>query len=227
MAITIQAVMETGTTETVDETKAYAAARPRVVTRFWDYSPPFDVASIVERMLGSVPPRYLLGLREIVLTNKAGLSRSRRRSVTKSRGRKVKIMTTRGLYHPTWKGKQAWIEIFVDSTLGVYEKGFWRSLLLLGYFRENELGGVLFHEVGHHIDATHRPEFREKEDIADDWSDRLRRHWFRSERPWTIRVLRMFKLPIRIVAVTLAKRLLSEGKWSRSKYERYMRKIRS
>lgn len=101
MAITIQAAMETGTTETVVETEASAAAAPRVTTRFWAYSPPFDVASIVERMLGSVPPRYLLGLKEIVLTNKAGLSRSHRRSVTKSRGRKVKIMQTRGLYHPT------------------------------------------------------------------------------------------------------------------------------
>ncbi len=219
--------METGTTETVVETEASAAAGPRVTTRFWDYSPPFDVASIVERMLGSVPPRYLLGLKEIVLTNKAGLSRSRRRSVTKSRGRKVKIMQTRGLYHPTWKGKQAWIEIFVDSTLGVYEKGLWRWLLLFGYFRENALGGVLFHEIGHHIDATHRPEFREKEDIADDWSDRLRRNWFRSERPWTIRIIRLFKLPLRIAAAFLAQRLLSEGKWSRSRYESYLRKIHS
>jgi hypothetical protein len=227
MAITIQAVMGTGTTEAVIEPTASAAPGPRVVTRFWDYAPPFDVASIVERMLGSVPPRYLLGLKEIVLTNKAGLSRSRRRSVTKSRGRKVKIMQARGVYHPTWKGKQPWIEIFVDNTLSSSEKGLWRWLLLFGYFRENELGGVLFHEIGHHIDATHRPEFREKEDVADDWSDRLRRHWFRKERPWTRRLFRLFRLPLRIVATTLAGRLLKEGKWSRSKYEKYLKKIHS
>ena len=219
--------METEIPEAVVEPTASAAARPRVVTRFWDYSPPFDVAPIVERMLGSVPPRYLLGLREVVLTNKTGLSRSRRRSVTKSRGRKVKIVQARGLYHPTWKGKQAWIEIFVDSTLSGCEKGLWRWLLHFGYLQETELGGVLFHEVGHHIDATHRPEFREKEDIADDWSGRLSRQWFRRERPWTMRLIRLFRLPLRIVAATLARRLLSEGKWSRSRYERYLRKIHS
>jgi hypothetical protein len=161
--------------ESVSEPSKLAATRPRVVASFSDYSPPFDVSSLVERMLGFVPPRYLLGLREVVLTNKIGLSRARRRSVTKSRGKKVKILQARGLYNPAWKGEQAWIEIFVDSTFASYEKGWWRWLMLSGYFRESELGGVLFHEIGHHIDATLRPEFREKEDIADDWSVRLER----------------------------------------------------
>src|ERR1700685_2279273 len=107
----------TGASESVDESIKLAAPRPHVVASFSDYVPPFDVSSLVERMLGFVPPRYLLGLREVVLTNKMGLSRARRRSVTKSRGRKVKIMQARGIYHPAWKGEQAWIEIFVDSTL--------------------------------------------------------------------------------------------------------------
>lgn len=228
MAIAIRSCMEPRSSEpVVYGAAAPAAVRPRVVESFWDYSPPFDVSSLVTRMLESVPPRYLLGLREVVLTNKAGLSRSRRRSVTKSRGRKVKIVQTRGLYHPAWKGKQAWIEIFVDSTSSGYEKGLWRWLLHFGYLRETELGGVLFHEIGHHIDKTLRPEFREKEDIADDWSGKLSRHWFRRERPWAMRLIRVFRLSLRIVAATLARRLLSEGKWSRSRYESYLRKIHS
>jgi len=40
-------------------------------------------------------------------------------------------------------------------------------------------GHVLFHEIGHHIDATIRPEFREKEDVADTWSKKLLRTYFR------------------------------------------------
>ncbi|MFZ0338474.1 MAG: hypothetical protein WAL45_10610, partial [Terracidiphilus sp.] len=183
---------------------------------FSDYTPPFDVLSLTERLLASVPPRYLLGLREVVLTNKIGLSRARRRSVTKSRGRKVKILQARGLYHPAWKGKQAWIEIFVDSTFAGYEKGGWQWLLRFGYFRENALGGVLFHEIGHHIDATLRPEFREKEDIADDWSKKLGREWFRKERPLLRRILRPFMPLLRVIAGTLAKKYLTDGSWSRS-----------
>jgi hypothetical protein len=216
----------TSAPEAANEPSKLAATRPRVVTSFSDYSPPFDVSSLVERMLGFVPPRYLLGLREVVLTNKIGLSRARRRSVTKSRGKKVKILQARGLYHPAWKGKQAWIEIFVDSTLSVYEKGLWRWLLHFGYFQENELGGVLFHEIGHHIDATHRPEFREKEDIADDWSKKLRREWLRKERPLLRRILRLLVPLIRVIAGTLAKKYLTEGIWSQAKYENYIKEIR-
>jgi hypothetical protein len=216
----------TSAPESANEPSKPAAARPRVVTSFSDYSPPFDVSSLVERMLEFVPPRYLLGLREVVLTNKIGLSRARRRSVTKSRGKKVKILQARGLYHPAWKGKQAWIEIFVDSTLSVYEKGLWRWLLHFGYFQENEIGGVLFHEIGHHIDATHRPEFREKEDIADDWSKKLRREWLRKERPLLRKIFRLIAPLIRVTAGTLAKKYLDQGSWSQAKYESYMKEIR-
>jgi len=145
--------------------------------------------------------------------------------VTKSRGRKVKQAEARGLYHQAWKGQHAWVEIFVDNTLNFYEKRPWKWLLLFGYFREGELGGVLFHEIGHHIDTAIRPEFREKEDIADDWSQRLRREWFQRERPMLRRVLRSFAPILRFIFGILAERLLARGEWSRTKYEREMRKI--
>ena len=219
--------MKTESLGTVSEPITLAAARPRTVVSYSDYSPPFDVSLLVERMIESVPPRYLLGLREVVLTNKIGLARSRRRSVTKSRGRKVKILQAAGLYHPTWKGKQAWIEVFVDSTLSSYEKGLWQWLLLFGYFRENAIGRVIFHEIGHHIDATHRPEYREKEDIADDWSDRLMRAWLQREHPLQRRILRLFIPILRVIVGTLTQRLLARGEWTRVRYESYMKKIRS
>ena len=178
-------------------------------------------------MLASVQPRYLIGLKEVVLTNSTGLSRKLRRSVTKSRKRKVRIAAARGLYHQAWKGKQAWIEIFVDNTLSFYDKGFMSLLLHFGYFRETELGGVLFHEIGHHIDATVRPEFREKEDIADDWSVKFRRKWFQEKRPFQRRVLRLFVPMMRIIYGMLAERLLTSGKWTQNRYEKEMKKIHS
>jgi hypothetical protein len=210
----------------MSEPSKLTAGRLRVVASFSDYSPPFDVSALAERMLGFVPPRYLFGLREVVLTNKIGLSRARRRSVTKSRGRKVKILQARGLYHPAWKGKQAWIEIFVDNIFANYEKGWWSWLLQFGYIREDALGGVLFHEIGHHIDATLRPEHREKENIADDWSKKLKREWFRKERPLLRRMIRLFMPLLRGIAGTLAERYLADGRWSRAKFESYMKNIR-
>lgn len=131
-----------------------------------------------------------------MLTNASGFSRKRRRSVTKSRKRKVKLSTARGVYHPAWKGKRPWIEIFVDNTLKPWEKGLW---LMLPFIREMDLRDVLFHEIGHHIHFTARPEYREREDVADVWKVRLERN-YRRQRSVIVRVfsrlLRVFAGPI-------------------------------
>ncbi|MDR3739031.1 MAG: hypothetical protein P4L40_08415 [Terracidiphilus sp.] len=149
------------------------------------------MASTVEKMLASVPPKYLNGLSEVVLTNTAGLPRKLRRSVTKSRGRKVRIVEARGLYHQAWHGKPAWIEIFVDNALGPPPGGWLRWLWLRGLFREGGLSEVVFHEIGHHIHATVRPEHREKEDVADVWKLRLVRNYFRQRHPILRRLFRI------------------------------------
>jgi hypothetical protein len=139
-----------------------------------EYEPPFDPAPIVRRMLESLPKKYLLGLVEVVLTNSSALSRKRRRSVTTSRRRKVRVIEAAGLYHPAFKGKLAWIEIFVDTTLRGWEKGLWLRIPLI---REGKLEDILFHEIGHHIHFTCRPEYRETEDAADTWKVRLGRQY--------------------------------------------------
>ncbi|HEV2326045.1 MAG TPA: hypothetical protein VGS10_19055 [Terracidiphilus sp.] len=95
-------------------------ACPTVTASFSGYDPPFDVVPIVRRMLDSVPDKYLVGLGEVVLTNASGLPRKLRRSVTKTRGRKARIVDARGLYHQEWQGRQARIEIFVDSGPSLY-----------------------------------------------------------------------------------------------------------
>lgn len=156
---------------------------PEVVAHFSGYKPPFDPVPLIERMLASVPQKYLVGLSEVVLTNSSGLSREMRRSVTKSRGRKVRVAEARGLYRQAWNGKSAWIQIFVDNTLSGWEKGWWLKLSLQ---REVLLASVFFHEVGHHIHYTTRPEFRDKEDVADSWMRKLRKNYLRRRYAWLI-----------------------------------------
>lgn len=119
--------------ETTENVVSVSPQHPTVITNFSGYTPPFDVVPIVERMVASVPSKYLIGLSQIVLTNSSGLSRKLRRSVTKARKRKVKIVEAGGLYHAAWHGNRAWIEIFVDNTLKGWEKGLW---LKIPFFRE-------------------------------------------------------------------------------------------
>jgi hypothetical protein len=165
----------------VEDLGAKGPACPVVSTSFSDYQPPFDPTPIVRRMLESVPEKYLLGLGEVVLTNAGGLPRKRRRSITKSRRRKVSVILARGLYHPAFKANRAWIEIFVDNTFRGWEKGWW---LRIPFLRESKLGDVLFHEIGHHIHFTCRPEYREREDVADVWKVRLQKHYGKDRFRW-------------------------------------------
>jgi hypothetical protein len=171
--------------ESTENGGAISSQRPKVVSAYSGYTPPFDVVPIVERMIESVPARYLVGLSEVVLTNSSGLSRKLRRAVTKARKRKYRILECRGLYHQAWHGKPAWIEMFVDNALKGWEKGLW---LKVPFIREGRLSEVLFHEVGHHIHFTTRPEYREKEDVADVWKVRLERNYTRRR----FRLLRAF-----------------------------------
>lgn len=157
-----------------------APALPIIVTSFSGYEPPFDLVPIVRRMLDSVPEQYLFGLGEIVLTNASALTGKRRRGMAKSRRGKVRAVEARGLYHPAFSGSRAWVELFVDNTLRGWENGWWLRIALL---RESKVGDVLFHELGHHIHFTHRPERREKEDVADVWKVRLQKR-YTNDRFW-------------------------------------------
>ena len=93
----------------------------------------------------------------------------------------MKIAEVMGLYHPEWQGKPAWIEIFIDNTLKGWERGFWLKMPLV---REFVIGDVLFHEIGHHIHFSIRPEFRETEDVADVWKVKLQRNYNRQRSHW-------------------------------------------
>ena len=185
----------------------------------------FDAVPIVQRMLDSVPEKYLVGLQEVVITNASGLSRKQRRTVTKSRRGNVRFDEAAGLYHPAFNGRPAWIEIFVDNTLRGWESEWWLRIPLI---REGKLADVLFHEIGHHIHLTCRPEYREKEDVADIWQVRLGRNYSRKR----FRLMTGFVRFIRFLLGPffdrqrgkLMSRMLKNGMISRAEYEEHVGK---
>lgn len=146
-----------------------------VIREFYnDFVPPRYVRKLVSNLVSSVPTKYLRGLDCVVLTNQSGHPRRHRLGKVTSRKRRVPQSRVLGRYYRAHQGKPAWIELFVDNlSAGV------SSHSLVPFVRTAIFAHVLFHEVGHHIDATVRPEFRDKEDIADSWSKRLLRIYFR------------------------------------------------
>jgi len=168
-----------------------ATPQPKLITNFDGYSPSFDVTSVASRMIASIPANLLFGLDAVVFTNMHSLSQKRRTSTTKSRGRKVKIGNTAGLYHGKWQGKPAWIEIFVDQTMGAQARHRW--IFKIPIVRDILFSDILFHEIGHHIHATAQPEFREKEDVADKWKLKLQRRYMRDRYPLLTRILSLAK----------------------------------
>lgn len=196
---------------------------PFITASFSGYEPHFDVIAMVQRIVDSVPEKYLLGLTKVVLTNAGALSRNRRRGVTKSRGRKVRIKEARGLYHPAYHQCGAWIEIFVDNTLN--RRGY-RWLHRTNWFRDVELSEVLFHEIGHHIHFTARPEYREREDVADVWKVRLERNYIRQRYGWIRPLIRFFHLRGLIDSwhAKMSAEMFAKGYISRAEHEESVRR---
>ena len=146
-----------------------------IIESYKDYSPPINALAVTQVLLRYVPEKCVRGLNAVVLTNASKFSRKRRRGTTKSRKRKVRVREAGGVYHPKTKTERAWIEIFVDN-FTVYESRFIR---LVPFFRATAFADVLYHEIGHHIHYTVRPEHREREDVADYWGARLTAHFIR------------------------------------------------
>lgn len=152
---------------------------PEIIEAYREYDPPCDVKRIMTVLLRYVPPENFVGLKSVVLTNSEGLSRDERRQRTWSRNRKIRIADALGLYYRATRHSEATIRILVDNVLRRYPKKFlWVTPLLNFYFSD-----VLYHELGHHIHSTRRPEYRGKEDVADKWKAKLSREFF-SSRYW-------------------------------------------
>ena len=155
--------------------------QPRIVEAYSGYKPPFDAAQTIQTLLLTVPEKYLRGLDCVVLTSKGALSRRDRLGKVRSRKRKIDKSRVRGFYHHEWQGKPPWIEIRVDKTLECFRP---KLLLWIPLFRKICLGQVLYHELGHHVHNFVRPEYKEKEDVANDWRARFmanfirKRYWY-------------------------------------------------
>lgn len=158
----------------------------KVVEQYRDWTPVVQITPVVERLLRTLPQRYLAGIRTVVVSNASGLNRARRRSVTRSRKRKVKIVESRGLYHQAHGGDPAWIELFVDNIFAGEPRCSWR----LPFWRDWIIGWTLCHEVGHHVHTVMAPEYREHEDVADDWASDLANQMFKDLHFWAWRLSR-------------------------------------
>lgn len=147
----------------------------KIQDAYRDFIPPVNAKRTVGRLLLGIPGNNVSGIKTVVLTNAGGLSHDRRKQKTLSRKRKVLIRDSRGLYHQRWQDGPAWIEVFVDNVCW----GWPSWLLRIPFFCDLAFADVVFHELGHHIQKTRVPEFKEREDVADKWGEKLSHHYLR------------------------------------------------
>jgi hypothetical protein len=170
---------------------------PEIEERYANYRAPFDVKQIVENLIAPVSDKYLHGLRKVLLVDSGSLSRKDRVGRVWSRKRKYDKSRILGRYH--YNNGASWIEIRVDRTIES-RKGSSGGWLWIPAARHLCIGQVFYHELGHHIHRVIRPEFREKEDVADNWATKLSVNFAR-KRYWYLlpillpssRILRWFK----------------------------------
>jgi hypothetical protein len=175
--------------------------RRRIAIRefYNEFSPPRYVLSLVARLLSSVPAKYTNGLDSVVLTNQSGAPRRERLGKVTSRKRRLSQDGVFGRYHRSHNGRPAWIELYVDNLVSAVSHG-----PLIPLVRTACFGKVLFHEIGHHVHATVRPEFRAKEDVADDWGTKLLRHYVHTQYSYIPKwVLRLFGRVLKLIAAEL------------------------
>ena len=160
-----------------------------IVEAYAEYQPPCDVRGAVEALLVTVPPQSTIGLDCVRLTDSRALGR-RKRHWSWSRGRKAPLVEVGGLYHQRSRGQPSCIELFVDQVL----RGAPNWVLRFATVREILVGTVLYHELGHHLHATQRPEHGEREDVADRWARRILREHLQKRHPrvWALRPLIAF-----------------------------------
>ncbi|HEX3584529.1 MAG TPA: hypothetical protein VH024_00935 [Candidatus Angelobacter sp.] len=166
------------------------------------YKPSLNARKTVESLIASIEPECLQGLGSIVLSTQFHLPRTTRRKKFLSRGSKYPTTAIQAYYQAQWKGQPAFIELYVDKILAPIPS--WSARFpMVGFLT---IGKVFFHELGHHIHLTRRPEFKEKEDVADQWSRKLMKSAFRKRYKYAVPMLRPW-LPILNVITRLMDRM--------------------
>ncbi len=169
----------TALTETQHEVGEGTNSAPEIVENYRDYTPSVDVKKIVSELLTSVPTGYLVGLKRIVLTNRLSLNRDQRRKKTWQQGRKHQFATSLGAYYRATRSQPACVWLFVDNILEPLPSWLPRMPMVC----YSIIGDVLYHEIGHHIHRVHKPVYEGRENVAEDWSRKLGRAFFR-KRYW-------------------------------------------
>jgi hypothetical protein len=166
-----------------------------IIENYGDWVPPSYVRKTVEALVRSVPEKHLVGLGSIVLTTTTASNRSFRRKKVKHRGQMMRRVEANGSYQPAWPGHSAFIRLYVNNILAPYPPAASRASLISKLL----LANTLFHEIGHHIHLTKTPEFRQREDVADEWANRLTRQYF-GRRYWL--VVQLTRLIVRLYKPT-------------------------
>lgn len=141
---------------------------------FESYAPPSWVGTTVVRLLDSLLPEHVMGLSSIVLTES---SKTANVKMHRKGGRKYRPNQRLGFYRPAWRGEPPAIYLIVDNILG--QERPW-----LQFARDFTVAEVLFHEVGHHLNAKVGLLSRNEEGSAEAWRRRLwgvhcrKRYWF-------------------------------------------------
>jgi hypothetical protein len=158
---------------------------PELVEAYRDFEPPRNFKQVIETLLAYVPPKYLVGLKTIILTNSSALSRDRRRQKTWSRNHKVRLSECGGSYSRATKSSPAIIWLYVDNIV----RGLPRWMTRPPMLRYMVPSDVLYHEIGHHIHAVHKPIHEQREDVAEEWTHKLWSHFLRKHYWYLLPVL--------------------------------------
>jgi len=122
----------------------------------------------------------------------SGQPRRKRLGKTISRGGRIANSRIAGLYHEKWKGQLPWIELYVDQIL----KNWPRWIRWIPFARDLAIAHTFCHEPGHHVHLFIRPEYSEKEDVADDWKRKFmvtflqREYWYLKPLAKVVRLMR-------------------------------------
>src|ERR1700730_1041103 len=88
---------------------------PTIVESYRNFAPPSNFRRDVKTLLRFVPPKYLVGLKAIVLTNRAGLTGNKRKQKVRSRNRTVRLAGCLGSYSRAGRNSTATVWLYVDN----------------------------------------------------------------------------------------------------------------
>lgn len=149
---------------------------PSIQEYYAEFVDTIGFRELVEEALASVPAKFVSGVERVVLRDVPSLTRTERRMRYKTDADRTKHGLTRakGLYYAGNKSEGARIELFPDNILK--ERPAW--VFRVPPFRVYLVTSVLFHEIGHHVQAAIYPSKTQKEGRADEWEAYLFRNFY-------------------------------------------------